>query len=96
MKIKTTQKVEKEVEVELPYFIKSEYTGTIMAVLSETSSVSIREREITTYNHAQPIAQFIGQDDYKQITAEEFTTAFDNHIEKLGQLKSLFFKPQTA
>jgi hypothetical protein len=96
MKVKTKQTVETEVEVQLPYFFKNTITGSIYAVLTEKCSLVIREREISTFTYAQPVAQFIGNNDCQQITAEEFTTAFDNHLQSLGQLKSLFFQKQTA
>jgi len=89
MKITTKQTIEVEKEIKLPIFLKR-VTGSYYGLLSDDNaikfdSVSI-EKTITNV-----VVQWIGDSDTVEITAEEFTTAFDNTLEQIQQLKSQFF-----
>lgn len=89
MKIKTTEQVNKEIEIELPYFYKSKY-GVFGAILSENMQIEIcGSMTIATFN--TPIA--IDKTSI-QITPEEFAREYDKTLEYLQSLKSKFFKPK--
>ena len=85
MKIKTTQIVEAETELQLPFFYKTDNMS--VAVISESKYAIIY--------YGDSIVQLNGSPDipsnYQQITAEEFTAGYDKVLEQLGQIKSQFF-----
>lgn len=90
MKATITVTTKKEVEIEFPFFFKS--TG-YYAMLSETSAISIYDN-INLFSHASSISQNMDDENYKEITVEEFTLVYDAKIEQLQSLKSNFFTKQ--
>lgn len=89
-----THKAE-EVDLNLPLFFKRPSSGGYFAILSETSSVCVRSREVTHYEYHEPVSQHLQDSESVEITAEEFTRIFDERIEQLQSLKSQFFKQTT-
>lgn len=92
MKIKSKQTVEVEMEIELPYFLKRT-TGNYFGIISNDKALKITEDGKIESIYPESAAQFIEDGDSVQISAGEFTTVFDNAIEKIQSLKSHFFKP---
>ena len=98
MKITTKQTIEKEVDVILPVFFKKTYhclAPTYYAVISEDIGIiNYSDRPDINNTSAKSVLQFYGTDEMENITAEEFTQAFDNSIEQLQSIKQLFFTKQ--
>ena len=89
MLVKTKVTTEVETEIELPYFMKR-VTGNLFAILTNDKALKIENGLVSTH-YPESVSQFIGDGETVQITAEEFTTAYDNAIEQLQSLKTLFF-----
>lgn len=89
MKIKKTRVTETEVEITLPYFLKTPASGTYVAVLGERKCIIVRDYEISSpdYNGCN----YFEDADHIEITAEEFTRRYDRILEHLQSFKSQFF-----
>lgn len=87
MKIKTKQTTEIEVEIELPYFFKLP-TGSCHAIFEDKT---VRVWNDTVSYEEIPSDALLNESGIVQITAKEFTRAFDERIEQLQSLKSHFF-----
>ena len=95
MKIKTTTKVESEIDVKLPIFFNLNFSQTLYAVIREDLALIVREKEISWYDSHEPVSQLINSDSFVEITKEEFTKYFDAKMEELGQLRQHFFTDKT-
>jgi hypothetical protein len=79
MRVKTTQTVTKEKDIELPYFFKISYSHikpTYFAVFSEDKAMRIRETDVNCTG-AEAVTQFITDESASQITEAEFNEAFE-------------------
>lgn len=88
MKVTIEVTTKREVEINLPYFFKTD-TGSCHAIL-ENNTVRVWSDTISFLNY--PSYNLLTDNGNAEITAEEFTMAFDARMEQIQQLKSEFFK----
>ena len=88
MKVTIEVTTSKEVEINLPYFFKTD-TGSCHAIL-EKNTVRVWSDTISFLNY--PSYNLLTDSGNSEITAEEFTIAFDARMDEIQQLKSEFFK----
>lgn len=85
--MKVTQTVTRqekvEVEIELPYFFKTEL-GSVHAIF-ENKTIRVWADTISVSNGAA--FTFVGDKDTLQITAQEFSQVFDERISELASIK---------
>jgi len=88
MKVTIEVTTKREVEINLPYFFKTD-TGSCHAIL-EKNTVRVWSDTISFLNY--PSYNLLTDNGNAEITAEEFTMAFDARMDEIQQLKSEFFK----
>ena len=85
--MKVTQIITKqekvEIEIELPYFFKTEL-GSVHAIF-ENKTIRVWADTISVSNGAA--FTFVGDKDTSQITAQEFAQVFDERIAELASIK---------
>jgi len=87
MKVTIELTTKHEVEINLPYFFKTD-TGSCHAILKD-NTVRVWSDTVSFLNY--PSYNLLCDSGNTEITAEEFTRAFDARIEQIQQLKSQFF-----
>lgn len=88
MKVTIEVTTKREVEINLPYFFKTD-TGSCHAIL-EKNTVRVWSDTISFLNY--PSYNLLTDNGNAEITAEEFTMAFDARMDEIQQLKSEFLK----
>lgn len=72
-----------EIEIELPYFFKTQL-GSVHAIF-ENKTIRVWADSISVSNNAA--FTFVGDKDTSQITAQEFSKVFDERIAELALIK---------
>ena len=79
MKIKLKTEIEKEIEIELPYYFKltnGVIADSYFAILSENHTISNwRSEDIVVTNYSMHISALINTEGFVEISKEEFKTA---------------------
>lgn len=88
IKVETMETRVEEKEIELPYFFKTKFISGDWhyAVFDEKTAMCVKPGELQTFGFVDAVAQFIPASDSIQTTEEEFTTAFEQTMERIQSM----------